>query len=138
VISRFFSTVFTAVFLLSASGCGVKAVITGFSGAKTEVEKLKASGAGGTVSILDGDALRQVKLKNVDLITVLPTQTRMHNGGLYYQVRVMCKDGTKIGFDDKVNPESAAFISLDGVFVSKTRGGTYSISIDKVSELDVK
>jgi hypothetical protein len=130
---------FAALLCLGAGGCGLTATVTDFSDGIVEVQNVKTSPHKKSISVIEGSGVRMIKLKEIDKISVFPAGTRNTDGRLYYQVGVLMKDGTKIGYADKAGEKWAdSFIDIDGALRGKTENGTYYISFDKIMELDIK
>ncbi|MBD3393793.1 MAG: hypothetical protein GF418_16810 [Chitinivibrionales bacterium] len=121
------------------AGCGVTALVTDLSRNTTEVSKVKLSPSRGKLTILHGGATRTVRLKDVEKIVVYPHGTRNAGGKLYYQAEVILDDGTRIGFSDPSAGKPAdAFVCIDGSLRGRAEGGTYQITFDKVSQIEIR
>jgi hypothetical protein len=138
-VNKQFILLLVSLFVISSLfGCGITAEIACVSGVKTEVEDIKISTSSQKILILDGDASRQLRVKDIDIITILPVQTCTIDGKLYYQARIQLKNGVKIGYDSQGKKETMAFICLNETVFGKSNGGEYSVSLDKISEINFK
>jgi len=126
-----------AVWCLACAGCFINGTVTDLSHNKTELKGVKLLPKRRNITILHGDATRLVRLKDVDKITVYPSATKTVGGQLYYQAEVILDDGTKIGFSGRSEPGDA-YICVDGSLQGRAEGGKYSITLDNVSEIEIR
>lgn len=124
---------------LAFSGCGITAVVTDFQNGKSEVKHVKVAPLEKRIKILDGDAVRVIELRHIERISFFPAGARTFEGSVYYQTGILLKDGTQIGYSTEDTVKHAdAFICVDGALSGETKKGVYSISFDKVMEIEIE
>ena len=124
---------------LCAAGCGTKATVADFSGNRIEVRRVKLSPEKDEITVLQGNATRSIRVKDIDLLSIYPQVTRTHSGKLFYQAEVILQDGTKIGFSDPgIGKPADSYICIDGELQGEVEGGKYRISFDNIGEVEIR
>jgi hypothetical protein len=117
------------------AGCTVSGVVVDIYEKSTELTKMKLS-PGGNFLVFDGNGVRTVALAEIEKMVIFPHETRSHDGKLFYLTAItFTENGRTIGSSREYGPEDQVFVSVDAEIGGKSAGGSYTIDLDRVSEI---
>jgi hypothetical protein len=126
--------VFSA-FLFSGCVSSLKAVVYDANGLQKEVYRLTTN-KGGYIEILDGLAVRKIRLNKISLLTISPKEATSFNGELYYLTEIWLSDGNKI--QSYLLPDgrrSGAYVNINSLLMARTTSGDYSIKFKDIKQV---
>ena len=120
--------------LLSCSG-SLRAIVIDSNGLAKEVTHITTD-KGQVMEVLDGLAVRAIKLDRISIINISSKETKSHKGSLYFLSEIWMVDGSKI--QTYLLPDgrrSGAYINVHSVLKARTPSGTYSIKIKDIKQI---
>lgn len=120
----------------SMSGCGINAMVTDLGNLATYVEGIKLQKEE-NLKVLDGGAIRSVKLDAIENLTLYCNETRIVDRQLYYLVEIGLLDGSRIAPSAQPGGvNSRTFLCVDDVMTGKNKSGKYSIELNAVRRIE--
>jgi len=119
-------------------GCGISGTVVDRMGFQTAVTNLRAEPAH-TVRILLGDSMWDIPLKSIESLEVDSINYRTINGEIFFPAKINFSNrGTTPPPGKGKMSDSRIFICAGTTLVGKNKNGSFSISMDKVSKLNMK
>lgn len=120
--------------MVMTTGCAVNGNITDFNRVSTYVKSLHLEKPG-TLSVLDGGALRELKLKEIKSVRIQPDENKMYNKQLFSLAVIAFDNGATIGsFDQSKNK---AYVAVDTYLFGKANKSNYRIILSNVSKIEI-
>ena len=116
------------------SGCAVNGNITDFNRVTTFVKSLHFEKPG-TLTVLDGGAVRELKLKTIKSVRIQPDDTKIYNKQLFSRAVIAVENGTTIGSFD--NSKNKAYVAVDAYLLGKANKSEYRIILSNVSKIEI-
>jgi hypothetical protein len=119
-------------------GCGITGTIVDRMGFQTTVTNLRAEPAP-TIRLLLGDAAWDIPLKSIETLEVDSINYQTINGEIYFPAQISFNNrGTTPPPRKGKMADTKIFVCAGATLVGKNKNGSFSISMDKVSKLNVK
>ena len=137
-MNRTIAPVFSMACALMMAGCGINATVVDRMGFQTTVSSLHAE-PGPSIRLLVGDAAWDVPLKSIETLEVDSINYRTINGEIYFPAKINFNNrGTTPPPGKSKMGDNKIFVCAGIKLVGKNNNGSFSISMDKVSKLNVK
>lgn len=124
---------FIVVLCLVFSGCSVSGKVTDFNKKSTFVSKIRLPEPG-TLKVHDGNAVRELRLKEIRTLRIQSDISKMFNRELFCLAEIVMKDGTAIGsFKDE---RAKAYVGVNNYLHGEANDSKYRIFLNDVSKIE--
>jgi hypothetical protein len=120
-----------------AAGCAsVNGSIKDTAENTTVVKRMRVTPAG-SLKVLDGGAIRSISLGVIKKLSMDPRDMKSVDGDLFYGATIVFRDNNsaELSFGAE-NKKKNVYVSVGSALQGKSKGGEYTISLEKVEEVE--
>jgi hypothetical protein len=120
-----------------ATGCvSVNGSIKDSASNTTVVKEMRVFPTG-SLKVLDGGAIRSISLNVIKKLSIDPSEMKSVDGDLYYGATIIFRDDNAAALSfGAENKKKGVYVSVGSALQGKSKGGQYSIGIEKVAEIE--
>ena len=123
--------------LFTITGCSLPGVVVNHERFETALTFMKLDEYP-AFKVYYGGSIREVKLKDVKVLTVDPSNMLSYDNELYYSAELVMKNGSTIVSSERDNTRrTRVYVSIQNTLSGKNNGVLFKTSIGNVSRIEI-